>query len=331
MKLKGICWVSLVFLLCITNATSATSMENRVTHERGTPLGMDGPQDRAALPSEDVSRVAVRQFVFELKECKRLGDRITCQLLITNNDKDQSLRLESSSHSSPTRMIDNNGDEHLAADIQFGAKKGDVETVLVTGIPVKATIVFEPVVPEVEKLSLLEIYCLIEVSSMGEVFSAQFRNVPLAIAPTVDQKDSQNSPTVVTKGFTFKLISCKPLGKDVSCSFSVTNEDSERKALALHVNCSGQRTYTIDDSGSEYRPVDGSFGKAFIGRSAGGSNWGCYAEQELAPRAITNGLIRFEGINPNVILLKLMRLKFSTNHYYSVSFDIDFRDIPINR
>lgn len=328
MKFKMIYRLSIALVLTLTTVLSAArSRGNSATYSQATVPVMKDVQDRTALPSKGVSRVEVKQFVFELKECKKLGDRITCELLITNNDKDQWLQVQSSQYDNPTRMIDTKGNENIVAGIQFGAKKGDIRTTLVTGVPVKATILFEPVSTDVDKLSLLEIYCSREIEYVVESFSAQFRDVPLTIAPTKNQDDTDKSKSIVTKAFAFNFISCSNSAKGVLCSFSVKNEDSESKSLALHVNCGGQRTYVIDDGGNEYRPIDGNLGKAFISRSAGGGNLGCFAEQQLAPGVVTNGALRFEGINPSVILLKLMRIKFSTDH--SISFDVDFRDLPI--
>lgn len=265
-------------------------------------------------------RAEAKRFSFELKECNKLGDRITCEVLITNNDQDRSLYLRDS-----IRIIDDSGNELTASKIKFGAGS-PYDVNLATNIPVKASFVFEPVGSEVTHLALLEIY--FQDSAFGDQYSAQLRDVTLRTIKPISslQASGQAKPNVViSKEFTFVFDSCTRSAKDVICSFAVTNEASETRNLSLQVSCGDEQVRLIDDGGNEYLAAEGRAGSETIYSN----NFGrCFTRENLVPRATTQGAVRFVGVDPAVKTIKLLRMTFGEGYPYG-PFTVDFRDIPL--
>ncbi|MCI5122299.1 MAG: hypothetical protein D3908_14145 [Candidatus Electrothrix sp. AUS4] len=116
--------------------------------------------------------VEVDGFVFQLMSNKLSNRTITFSFLVTNTGKDRRIRLYGSDQS---RLFDYEGNEYGAAKVRFGNSQqnnGWLEKVVISKVPIKSSITFEGVPPEIKEVALLEV-------SSGS-FKAQFRNIPLS-------------------------------------------------------------------------------------------------------------------------------------------------------
>ncbi len=123
-------------------------------------------------------------FTFELVDVKKSGSNLTIQVLITNNEEDRNLYLKVVG----TRIFDNVGNEYGTAEekLQLGNRLANkwnnlggrryksAENLLVSGIPVMATVGIEKVSEQTSKITLLELNCY-----DGEDFRAQLRDIPI--------------------------------------------------------------------------------------------------------------------------------------------------------
>lgn len=130
-----------------------------------------GIQPRVIKP---ILKVESNGFVFDLLSCRMSGTTLVFDFKITNIGKDQKLSIAADSRS---RIIDENGAEVPCINVQFGNNAGSnwIGTNLATDIPIKARLKFDKIDPDINQISLLEIYC--ESSSS---FSIQFRNLLIA-------------------------------------------------------------------------------------------------------------------------------------------------------
>ena len=100
---------------------------------------------------------------------------MTCHLLITNGEKDRKFELNANSSGPDSRCFDSSGNEYIADKAQVGSSQGrGASTMLVSGVPTKASLSFKNISAQDRMLSLLEYSC-----HAGEWFKVQFRNVPL--------------------------------------------------------------------------------------------------------------------------------------------------------
>ncbi len=131
----------------------------------------------SASKSKAVQSTEVQGFTFELKECKRSGESVTCTLLVTNNEEDRELRLYANDGSRKSRIFDNLGNEYIARRCKIGNKENpyNAEILLVSGIPTKAILSFTKISLETTGVALLEVRC-----RSGDDFKVQFRNIPFS-------------------------------------------------------------------------------------------------------------------------------------------------------
>ena len=143
---------------------------NQASNTKNSSAG-SGIQPRVIKP---MLKVESNGFVFDLLSCRMSGTTIICDFKITNIGKDQKLSIAADSRS---RIIDENGAEVPCINVQFGNNAGSnwIGTNLATDIPIKARLKFDKIDPDINQISLLEIYC--ESSSS---FSIQFRNLLIA-------------------------------------------------------------------------------------------------------------------------------------------------------
>ncbi len=159
------------------------AIEELLAREIGT--GMQATGETATPPSPPTKaqqRVEVKDFIFELQSCKLSGQAVSCYLTITNKGDDRQLDIGISgsySGGTPTRMIDNYGNEYKVRLGELGSIRSNgyttITNLMVSGIPIKAVFKFEGVSPQVSKIALLELDC----GSKG-AFKAQLRNIPLS-------------------------------------------------------------------------------------------------------------------------------------------------------
>ena len=107
------------------------------------------------------------------------GGRVTCDLLVTNNDdKDRELRLNISL-SPQSRMFDDLGNEYSPNQGELANKKGGYynQSLIISGISTKSNLTFKNVKQEASGISLLE-FSFWEQESGN--FKIKFRNIPLS-------------------------------------------------------------------------------------------------------------------------------------------------------
>lgn len=154
------------------------------TPPNGQPIEPEEPgaAPDTAVPPVKAQRVEVKDFIFQLQSCKLSGQTLSCYLTITNKGNDRQLAIGISSYFSgttPTRMIDDSGNEYMAQLGAIGSSSTQgqlrLSNLMVSGIPTKAVFKFEGVSPQLGRIALLELDC----ESNG-AFKAQVRNIPLS-------------------------------------------------------------------------------------------------------------------------------------------------------
>ena len=131
-------------------------------------------------PAPLFRKVESNNFTFELLKCKISGGSMSCHLLITNGEKDRKFELNALSYGSAarapsSRCFDSSGSEYIADKARVGSTQGGIaSTMLVSGVPTKASLSFKNISTQDKMLSLLELSC-----HAGEWFKVQFRNVLL--------------------------------------------------------------------------------------------------------------------------------------------------------
>ena len=137
-----------------------------------------GTLQTAASPSQPqmpkpIMRVDANNFTFQLQQVKLSGTSLTFYFIVTNNDPDRSLSFGRS------RIIDGSGTEYKANRYQLGnySTSYEADNTLVSGIPMKASVSFDGISPDVNFIALFEFDC--SESGQGKQFKVQFRNIPI--------------------------------------------------------------------------------------------------------------------------------------------------------
>lgn len=130
------------------------------------------------MPVKSIQKVETAGYLVELIDSKLSGNTVICSLMITNTEKDRELFLRGTYYRGPSRIFDDFGNEYKAIMVSLADKSGEegVKSLLVSGVPTKATIRFGGVSAEAKIITLLEIYC-------GYYWVRpivfQFRNIPI--------------------------------------------------------------------------------------------------------------------------------------------------------
>lgn len=142
-------------------------------------------QTRPAAP--EILRQRASDHVFELKQCSLSGTSLECEVLITNEGEDRTLRLFPAN----ARLVDEGGTEYSCIHLTLGGGGSHVPTMtfgdnkppagaqLTTGVPVKAVLTFEGIPSGTKRAALIEIQETAGGFYGGRGLKAQFRNVPL--------------------------------------------------------------------------------------------------------------------------------------------------------
>lgn len=155
---------------------------------KGIETGTSGQTTTSSKPQTKVQQSdEVKDFVFELQECKTSGQDITCSFLITNKKEDGKRGRELALYiywGGSSRMFDDQGNEYKARSGQLGNKEGTpgisgLDNVFPYGVPTKASLTFENVRKGIKMITLLEINVSIEDRYSAE-WAVQFRNIPLS-------------------------------------------------------------------------------------------------------------------------------------------------------
>ena len=135
------------------------------------------------------------EFVYELTECKGLGDSVRCSFVVTNRGRDRGLshaciapEATWVNHSNVTVAFDNLGNEAVGGDCSLADKykNENYESVvaqLISGVPVRASILFKKVNPSASAFAVLTIrggWGDLANPSSGTKLAVSFRNVPIA-------------------------------------------------------------------------------------------------------------------------------------------------------
>lgn len=267
--------------------------------------------------SKPKPKVEYQLYTFELTDCRLFGTRITCELLVTNNDKDRELDIRGSYYAGgKTRLIDQRGNEYGVSKVQLGGdeRKENARANLVTGVPFKLVLVFDNMPQDMTTISLLDI-------SVEGTGSVQFRNIPLTIATPTSDESSQR---VYRNEFSFDFISCVRSTGVVTCSFVMKNNGKADRDVFLSLGPSQM----VDTGGLQCKVSRGTVGtntkKNFFGGRIGAT---------LAKgTSVTISLSCDEGAS--VTALKFVRLSMlsvpvGSGTSGADSFDVDFRDLPL--
>ncbi|MCK5523259.1 MAG: hypothetical protein KAI83_09015 [Thiomargarita sp.] len=134
------------------------------------PPSARSPKGKSGKPLQTVE---ARGFIFQLMSSKLSNQTIKISFLIINKGKDKTISLHGDKYS---RLFDYDGNEYGAGKAQIGSSSWSnnyVPYTLISGIPIKASISFGRIPPEINGIAVLEMDC-------GNSFQVQFRNVPLS-------------------------------------------------------------------------------------------------------------------------------------------------------
>lgn len=119
-------------------------------------------------------------FRFNLQNCERSGESVTCNFMITNiGSGDESLTLKGSTDANTSRVFDFSGNEYLVVANQAGQSQsqgGRAEVNLIRNIPTRASVRFE-LPTEVSDLAVLAVGYY----GRGVNSQAQFRDVAITV------------------------------------------------------------------------------------------------------------------------------------------------------
>jgi hypothetical protein len=260
--------------------------------------------------SKPKPKVEYQLYTFELTDCLLFGTRITCDLLVTNNDKDRELSIRGSYYQGDkTRLIDQRGNEYGVSKVQLGSydRKEGASANLVTGVPFKLTLVFDDMAQDMTMLSLLDI------SVEGPEGSVQFRDIPLTIStPTSNERAKR----VYRNEFSFDFVSCVKSTAVVKCTFALKNNGKEDRDVFLELGPSQM----VDTSGLQYK-----LSQSTVGTSSNGATLAKGTSITISVSC---------GNAASVTALKLVRLSMMSVQVgggtaFADRFNVDFRDLPL--
>jgi hypothetical protein len=142
-----------------------------------------------------------RQLKFELQGCKRVNQKVSCDILMTNlANKSRQITFNASVFSQSSRLIDDSGNEYIAQKVKIGSQEeATLQTELITGIPTKAILTFE-IPQQVSKLAVLEAFiAAYGYSNGGAEVKPQFRNISLVSSQVTNPGSECNCPQTRTK------------------------------------------------------------------------------------------------------------------------------------
>jgi len=158
----------------------------------GTPTSAPIADPRAAsvpprpTPTSGARSVVTEQFVFELIQCKGLGDSVICSFQTTNHSADRILTLYCL-RSEASRAIDNSGNQSSDTDCSIANRgvygtTGNAQATLVQGVSVPARFVFSHLSPSATSLALITLMGRVNIPGdafNGREFKAELRNIPV--------------------------------------------------------------------------------------------------------------------------------------------------------
>jgi TolB-like protein len=130
-----------------------------------------GPTQTSTPKPRTFSRTDSHFFTIDLLGCRLSGSSVMCEFIITNNDRDRRLGIESG-----TTMFDDFGNEVRSREVRIADKSGgSADAALISGVPTKARVAFDGVSPEATKMTLFHL----QFFGDAGYFAVEYRNVPL--------------------------------------------------------------------------------------------------------------------------------------------------------
>ncbi len=146
-----------VFATAATDIFKDESVSGLMTATSSRPDASSTGSSTGQPKKNVVKTTTVDDFVFELESCKLTNTKIVCWLTIKNDSTiDRRLSLHREQYSSKTRIIDELGNEYVAAALGLGSEgnTSSVQNMLVSQTKTRAWLRFENATSEASKLTL---------------------------------------------------------------------------------------------------------------------------------------------------------------------------------
>ena len=114
-------------------------------------------------------------FSFALKQCKKSGTVVSCNVTVTNNKSDRKIAVYSSNGGwAQSTLFDNFGNAYAADRVQLANcdENSYCEMRLIKGVPTKLILTFNGVASDAERVSVLELTC-----QTTDHYTVQFRDI----------------------------------------------------------------------------------------------------------------------------------------------------------
>jgi hypothetical protein len=130
-------------------------VERLIVVEPEVEIAPQAEPEPAIIPSDGLPAADYEQFHFQLTEIRYIGDKLYIRFTVVNNNN---IENELYIGAPATRIITNEGDEYLRPEVSLGSAQSNysVNKKLVSGIPMKAELVFSQIPPDLT-IKLLEI------------------------------------------------------------------------------------------------------------------------------------------------------------------------------
>uniref|UniRef100_UPI00405693DD FlgO family outer membrane protein n=1 Tax=Candidatus Electronema sp. TaxID=2698783 RepID=UPI00405693DD len=167
----------------IDSAKSNFAKTQAIDELLGKEVAQEKPAtERSATATKKTDRgyatQEVKGFTFNVKECKKSGEFLTCSVSATSNNKDKEIGIWANNYAGRTVLYDDIGNEYTASKIVLGEQwdEQSLSRRLVAGVPTIASFEFKGINQSANMVALFEITCRAE----DERFAVQFRNVPIS-------------------------------------------------------------------------------------------------------------------------------------------------------
>jgi TolB-like protein len=166
----------------IDSAKSNIAKTPAINELLGKEIAQEKPMsERAATDTKKKDGQLIQEvkgFTFNVKECKKSGEFLTCSVSATSNNKDKEIGIWANNYAGRTVLYDDIGNEYTASKIVLGEQwdEQSLSRRLVAGVPTIASFEFKGINQSANMVALFEITCRAE----DERFAVQFRNVPIS-------------------------------------------------------------------------------------------------------------------------------------------------------
>ena len=165
----------------VDSATNNIAKTKAIEELLAKEIAQEKPaQERVATATKKTDKgyaaQEVKGFTFNMKECKRSGEFVTCNVSITSNNKDKEIVI--THYYDKTILYDDLGNEYVSIKIILGGQwdRYELSRRLVAGVQTTASFEFEGINQAASMAALFEITCRTE----NEQFAVQFRNIHIS-------------------------------------------------------------------------------------------------------------------------------------------------------